>query len=233
MQNGVVPHRAAREMYTNVMTELGNLSGDSRMFEVPAGATAEDAGKFIRDRAKQMPGLVGRITPGFMQAMNDKFWRGVFLFQVFAYHVEQRALRARFPDMREARVNAYAAFRANRWGGAIEPENWNSFAHHSSRLLAFAPNWLRSYLELNITIYLKGELGASQGAAALPVGARGPHGGGVHGWPADHRQRAQLPAQRQVDLSEPTAEPQPDRDRPALACGPRRLRGDEGNRPVV
>src|SRR5215469_7604714 len=162
MQNGVVPHRAAREMYTNVMTELGNLSGDSRMFEVPAGATAEDAGKFIRDRAKQMPGLVGRITPGFMQAMNNKFWRGVFLFQVFVYHVEQRALRARFPDMREARVNAYAAFRANRWGGAIEPENWNSFAYHSSRLLAFAPNWLRSYLELNIPIYLKGELGASK-----------------------------------------------------------------------
>lgn len=162
MQNGVVPHKAARELFTNVMTELGNATGDSRMFEVPTGAQAEGASKFIRDKARQMPGLVGRVTPGWLQHLNDIFWRAVWAFQVFAYHVEQRALRARMPKMDPARVNLYAAFRANRWGGAIEPENWSQFGYHASRMLMFAPNWLRSFLELQLPVYLRGELAASQ-----------------------------------------------------------------------
>src|SRR5262249_12046941 len=105
--------------------------------------------------------LVGRITPGWLQSLNDKFWRAVFAFQVFAFHVEQRALKNRFPDMDPARVNMYASFRGNRWGGAIEPEHYSQFGYYAIRLLLFAPNWLRSFFDRNMPRYLKGELGAS------------------------------------------------------------------------
>jgi hypothetical protein len=161
MQAGVVPHKSGQDFYLNTVKEAGTALGDARMFQVPSGAQAEDASKFIRQRARQMPGLVGRIQPAWLQHLNDMFWGAVYKFQVFAFHVEQRAMTKRFPKMEPARVNMYAAFRANRWGGAIEPENWSQFGYHASRLLLFAPNWLRSYLELQMPRYLRGELAAS------------------------------------------------------------------------
>lgn len=50
-------------------------------------------------------------------------------------------------------ASLWAARRANTWGGHVLPEDWNPILHDAARLLFFAPNWWRTFIELLVPLY--------------------------------------------------------------------------------
>lgn len=82
---------------------------------------------------------------------NNYFWRKVTDFAVSVYHVEKKRGLAQGLDEVSARLKA--ARLANTWAGFVRPEDTEPILHDLGRLLMFAPNWWRTWVELAVPIY--------------------------------------------------------------------------------
>jgi hypothetical protein len=155
--------------HQNHMGELlhgwGQATGDAEVGTALGEAVSQAPQTWAERSVGQKVGSVAMSPVGAYNHVNGWFRQRYSDLGVLAFMAEEKHALARGLDPSTAAI--LGATRGNAWKGAVAPEQWasNPMAHQASQLLAFAPNWWRSYVGLAAGRYYAAGIAPSKSLA--------------------------------------------------------------------
>jgi hypothetical protein len=140
--HGGVPPRLSEDVVGSIQRQHTFATGDPEMAEPIDGK--QPAGPLSAAAAGALDAIKG-VDHWWERRVNDHFWNTYNNFADLAYIVMKDDALQRGMSPGDARI--WAASRANRFGGMVSPDRWayNPGVQKASNVLAFAPNWWRTF----------------------------------------------------------------------------------------
>lgn len=145
-RNNVMPNVENTRFGNDIMHASADATGDASMAQHPNVYSNKDIPQWAQHPGiAQVYGLGRGVANGY-QWFNGLLWETTGNLGVALFHIEREA--ALHAGVDEHVASEWAGRRANSWMGHIAPEATNPIMHDLFRLIAFAPNWWRSWAEL-------------------------------------------------------------------------------------